>query len=196
MKRSIPVPTAKPLHRGDIYYIKDTETTIGSEQNAGRPAIIVSNDLNNTYSQIVEIVYLTTQHKKPLPTHVRVMETGRPSTALCEQVHSVDRARLGSFVCSLKEDTMSDISGALMVSMELSSKLLANTFLKAWVQAYENGRLKVEGDKDDIADTLSEILAKLDAQASLDVTNTPEYLRLEAERDVYRNLYKESLENR
>ena len=57
------------IRRGDIYYI-DKYPTIGSEQQAGRPAIIVSNEKNNQHSSTVEVVYLTTQPKADLPTHV------------------------------------------------------------------------------------------------------------------------------
>lgn len=55
--------------RGDIFYVMKGNNC-GSEMEAGRPAIIVSNNLNNNNSDIVEIVYLTTQPKPELPTHV------------------------------------------------------------------------------------------------------------------------------
>ena len=41
------------IKRGDIYYI-DKYPTTGSEQQAGRPAIIVSNEKNNQHSATVE----------------------------------------------------------------------------------------------------------------------------------------------
>lgn len=37
---------------------------------------------NNENSNVVEIVYMTTQPKTDLPTHVTVRSTGRPSTVL------------------------------------------------------------------------------------------------------------------
>lgn len=83
------------LRRGEIYYVESTYPTIGSEQRSGRPAIIVSNDLNNGHSNVVEVVYMTTQPKKDLPTHVQIRSTGRFRVALCEQIHTVDIQRLG-----------------------------------------------------------------------------------------------------
>ena len=50
------------IKRGDILYI-DKHPVVGSEQQAGRPAIIVSNEKNNRHSSTVEVVYLTTQPK-------------------------------------------------------------------------------------------------------------------------------------
>ena len=37
--------------------------SIGSEQRADRPAIIISNDRNNNHSSVYEVVYMTTQPK-------------------------------------------------------------------------------------------------------------------------------------
>ena len=58
------------INRGDIFYVNPSET-VGSEQRSGRPAIIVSNPLCNEHSPVVEVVYLTCQYKKPMPTHAR-----------------------------------------------------------------------------------------------------------------------------
>lgn len=62
------------MKRGEIYYINRTDATLqsGSEQYTGRPAIIVSNDKNNEFSTTAEVVYLTTQPKRNLPTHVDI----------------------------------------------------------------------------------------------------------------------------
>lgn len=55
------------IKRGDIWYVSKGNYT-GCEQAAGRPAIIVSNEKNNACAETVEVVYLTTQPKKDLPT--------------------------------------------------------------------------------------------------------------------------------
>ena len=51
------------IFRGEIYFVRPATNGVGSEQNAGRPAIVVSNDKANQYSPVVEMVYLTTQPK-------------------------------------------------------------------------------------------------------------------------------------
>lgn len=106
------------IYRGDIFYIEPYPTE-GSEQRAGRPAIVVSNDMNNNYSSTVEIVYLTTQPKNDLPTHVIIRSTGRDSTALCEQITSVSKERFGNYVCSLTDDELRRIEIALMISLAI-----------------------------------------------------------------------------
>lgn len=107
--------------RGEIYYIEPYYTT-GSEQRAGRPAVIVSNEKNNEYSSTVEVVYLTTQPKHDLPTHVTVRGTGRESIALCEQITSVSTERVGEYCGECNSQELSCIDTALMISLDLMTE--------------------------------------------------------------------------
>lgn len=110
------------IRRGEIFYIKKAET-IGHEQEAGRPAIIVSNDIANERSGTAEVVYLTTQPKRDLVTHVIIRATGRESTALCEQITTVSGARIGEYVGTCSHAEMEAIDRALLMSLgiELAS---------------------------------------------------------------------------
>lgn len=73
------------IKRGEMFYIsRGGASYSGSEQHSDRPAVVVSNNKNNENSNVVEIVYMTTQPKTDLPTHVTVRSTGRPSTVLCD----------------------------------------------------------------------------------------------------------------
>ena len=114
--------TTQGVYRGDIFYIANKYQTTGSEQKAGRPAIIVSNDVGNACSEIVQVVYLTTQEKKPLPTHVEVM-CNVPSTALCEQIHTVSKERLENFVRICTEEEMKQIDKAILISLEIEPEV-------------------------------------------------------------------------
>ena len=106
------------INRGDVFYVNRSET-IGSEQRSGRPAIIVSNPECNEHSPVVEVVYLTCQYKKPMPTHVRIESIGRRSTALCEQITSVDVSRLGDYKGHLTDGEMEQVDMALMKSLSI-----------------------------------------------------------------------------
>lgn len=69
------------IKRGEMFYISRGGASYnGSEQHADRPAVVVSNNKNNENSNVVEVVYMTTQPKTDLPTHVTVRSTGRIST--------------------------------------------------------------------------------------------------------------------
>ena len=104
------------IKRGDIFYVNRSES-VGSEQRSGRPAIIVSNPVCNEHSPVVEVVYLTCQYKHRLPTHVRIESTGRRSTALCEQITSVDVSRLGDYKGHATDEEMQQIDAALLCSL-------------------------------------------------------------------------------
>ena len=106
------------IRRGDIFYVFRGDSS-GSEQRAGRPAIIVSNALCNANSRVVEVVFLTCQEKTGLPTHVLINSTGRASTALCEQITSVDIKRLGNYVGHATESEMAELDKALAISLGL-----------------------------------------------------------------------------
>ena len=135
------------IKRGEIYYIERDYRTIGSEQIAGRPAVIVSNEKNNENSATVEVVFLTTQPKADLPTHVTIRGTGKASTALCEQIATVSTERIGSFsgICSKQE--MEAIDTALLISLgitcdapkEKTVEIIKEVPVPVKVEASENG---------------------------------------------------------
>lgn len=107
------------IKRGDIYYIESGGYTTGSEQRPGRPAIVVSNDKNNEHSATLEVVYLTTQPKHDLPTHVTIRSTSRESIALCEQITSVAVERFGDYHGRVTEQELTRIETAMMISLGL-----------------------------------------------------------------------------
>ena len=104
------------IKRGDIYYIENFPT-VGSEQQPGRPAVVVSNDTCNKTSTVVEIVYLTMTPKTDMPTHTTIRSTGRTSTALCEQITSVSVSRLGDYIGAVTKDELLRIDTAMMISL-------------------------------------------------------------------------------
>ena len=98
------------IRRGEIFYIaRGGGATNGSEQFADRPAVVVSNDENNKHSGVIEVVYMTTQPKTDLPTHVTIRSTGRISTVLCEQVSSVSTERVNNYIGQVSEQEMKNI---------------------------------------------------------------------------------------
>lgn len=120
------------MKRGEIYYIRKSQSTVvtGSEQRESRPAIIVSNNTQNTHSPVVEVVYLTTQDKPELPTHVTIYSSGKLSTALCEQVNSVSVERVGDYLGKATAEEMEAINKALLVSLGLSIEVDEDALLK------------------------------------------------------------------
>lgn len=116
--------------RGSIWYVESGYST-GSEQRPGRPAIIVSNDVNNKHSSTVEMVYLTTAPKHDLPTHVTIRSTSRVSTAICEQITTVATERIGSYCGTVTDAEMSSIETAMLISLGLAPAAGADSMPEA-----------------------------------------------------------------
>jgi len=190
------------VYKGDIFFVDkySKDFGCGSEQSTRRPAIIVSNDMNNNYSSMVEVVYLTSKEKKPLPTHVEVI-CQVPSTALCEQICSVSKERLSSFVRTCTDAEMKKIDEALMISLGINS-IDCTKGLPADDDEEKDAlitQLKHDLEKkDEIIKGLTE--AKNDEQGEA-VINMPmtaekvmELLEVTTERNLYKNLYEKLLE--
>ena len=112
------------IKRGEMFYISRGGASYnGSEQHSDRPAVVVSNNKNNENSNVIEIVYMTTQPKTDLPTHVTVRSTGRISTVLCEQVYSVSTERVGTYIGECTDKEMENIDIALMISLQLDGNM-------------------------------------------------------------------------
>lgn len=110
----------KEVRRGDIYYIANSKCYATNPENeAGRPGIVVSCDELNENSPSVEVVYLTTKDKKPMPTHVPIM-CKVCSTALCETIYTVGKDRLGDYVRTCTDNEMSEIDKGMLHSLGIS----------------------------------------------------------------------------
>ena len=109
----------KSICRGDVYYA-NLGSIVGSEQGGNRPVVIVQNDIGNRYSPTVIVVPLTTQtDKSKLPTHVKVNGTphSKSSLALCEQIKTIDKKRLGGYVGKINSEQMTRVNKGIGISV-------------------------------------------------------------------------------
>ncbi len=113
------------MKRGQVYYA-DLRPVIGSEQGGIRPCLIIQNDTGNTYSPTVIIATMTTQRKNNLPTHISVSPEDYcldiNTTILLEQLRTIDKSRLSSFVGRLSDITMQRVDEALRISLALNKE--------------------------------------------------------------------------
>lgn len=111
------------MKRGDIYYA-DLRPVIGSEQGGIRPVLVIQNDTGNLHSPTVIVAAITSKlHKTQLPTHIR-LDSGqcdliKDSVILLEQVRTIDKQRMKSYVCHLDERMMGQVDKALKISLAL-----------------------------------------------------------------------------
>ena len=184
------------VYRGEIWYVEYGKSS-GSEQDAGRPAVIVLNDIGNKHSNVVEVVYLTTADKKPLPTHVDIM-CKVPSTALCEQVDSVAKYRLMEYVRSCTNKEMAEIDNALLISLGLTAPEPAEVAECDCLDHSEEIK-HLEDENEVLKDEKSRLLRSLEVlnqqlqEAQNQTTPAADMetiIRLETERDLYKQQYE------
>ena len=157
------------IKRGEIYYIRKTATT-GAEMEAGRPAVVVSNNALNVTSMAVEVVYLTTREKNNMPEHVNIRSSGKNATALCEQIHTVSLERISSKLGTCTDDEMEQIENALLHSLGID-----------YVLDY--------GSDNDISETMPEPEPTVTTAKPVDA----EVETLRIERDFYKMQYENLL---
>lgn len=107
------------VRRGEIFYIHNQGGD--GDTKPARPAIIVSNNKGNMNSSYYEVVFLTTQEKKELPTHVDIFSTGRESTALCEKISTIHCDCIGNYVAMCTDDEMKRVDKALLISLGIDT---------------------------------------------------------------------------
>lgn len=177
------------IYRGEIYYIYETEVS-GNEQAGGRPGIIISNDVGNEHSPVVIVVYLTTREKKPLPTHVKINTAEKPSTALCEQIETVYKGRIGKYIGQITDTEQKCLDKALAVSIGIGLNLKGAKFVETWSKMYAE-----EDSNTVMTDALKKAIPAVENMENEPAkAHTPEeIIRIEAERDVYKGMYNELL---
>src|SRR5690606_40201613 len=110
------------IRRGDIWMADLRLGTVGSEQGEIRPVLVVQNNIGNKFSPTVTIVPLTSRTKNNLPTHVVINESFLPmlSTALVEQIRTIDKSRLIKYMGKLSKNIISKINNAIAIQMGLN----------------------------------------------------------------------------
>lgn len=186
--------TENEYHRGEIFFINEGESS-GSEQGGARPGIIVSNDVGNKHAPIVEVVYLTSREKKLMPTHVRIKSSPIHSIALCEQIETVYKKRIGKYLAKATMDEMKQIDKALAVSIGLGGNMKMSDYVREWAEAFKEPD-PIEEKAMQILETAKPVPIQIPEGFS-DKERIKELekdlIRAEAERDVFQKLYKEQL---
>ena len=176
------------IKRGEMFYISRGGASYnGSEQHSDRPAVVVSNNKNNENSNVVEIVYMTTQPKTDLPTHVTVRSTGIIIRVLCEQVYSVSTERVGTYIGECTDKEMETIDIALMISLQLDGNMKTS-------KKYNETIKEQQEHEDTIAEIEQDAAVYVEENKKIANTEkTEDTIRLQTERDTYKTMYEQLL---
>jgi mRNA interferase MazF len=109
--------------RGEIHLV-NFDPTLGAEIQKTRPALVIQNDIGNTYSPITIVAAITSKFDEPpYPTEVILEseESGLPlrSAVVLNQIRSVDRQRLIKRLGRANGETMGRVDRAIQISLGL-----------------------------------------------------------------------------
>ena len=124
--------------RGDIY-MANLNPFRGSEQGGTRPVLVLQNNTGNLFCPTLIVAPLTTQvnKKKDQPTHVAPLTTQvnkkkdqpthyllsgvwglqEDSVALLEQIKTIDKSRVISYLGKVSKEEMRGVDQAIKVSL-------------------------------------------------------------------------------
>jgi len=100
-------------NRGDIVLVNFNPQKKPDEISKVRPAIIISDtDLNEVLDLVCVIALTTNLIDDALPLRIRINKKGsleKDSDAMCEQIRSVSKSRIGQKLCSVTTEQLQQI---------------------------------------------------------------------------------------
>jgi mRNA-degrading endonuclease toxin of MazEF toxin-antitoxin module len=154
----------KQIYRGDVYYIGNNDSS-GHEIRGARPAVVVSRDSINKSSSVIMVAYMTTKDKAEYAYNVPTKCTGKDAYILCNQIENVDVGRLGDLITTIFPEEMKTVDKGIAYALGLGGGV-------------------TEVDREELR---AKIKAKSEAEPKIE--DNPKYIRAEAERDVYKELF-------
>jgi mRNA interferase MazF len=106
--------------RGDIYLV-NLDPVVGHEISKTRPALIISNDINNNLSDTVTVLPVTSSVEKVFPFEVLIYAgvagMHKNSKIKCNQIRTVDKMRLTKFIGKITPDILKATEKALRLHL-------------------------------------------------------------------------------
>ena len=110
--------------RGDIVLVNFNPQKKPEEISKVRPAIIISDTDLNQVLDLVSVVALTTNLiDNALPLRIRIEKTEllkEDSDAMCEQLRSISKSRIGEKLSSLNEKQLEQVENGIKAMLGLS----------------------------------------------------------------------------
>ena len=104
------------VRRGDIFWVENSNNSrYAHEAVKTRPAIVVSSDMGCERALTVNVVWLSSTMKEmSTHCHVRALED---SMALCEQIATVSKDRLGDYIRSATYKELNDVMSCIRIAL-------------------------------------------------------------------------------
>lgn len=112
------------IKKGSVWLVS-LEPIIGREIGKTRPAVVISNEINNEYAETVTVIPITSSVSKVYPFEVLLSKEKanlpKDSKVKCNQIRTVDKKRLIKQMGNLPLETIKEIEKALLVHMDITT---------------------------------------------------------------------------
>lgn len=105
------------MKRGEIWYCSNFGNGLKGIISGPRPVLIISNDVFNACSPVVNVLGISGQHKNS-PVHYEV-DLNSKSYINCEQIYTVNKHQLTNKMLELNDYQMLDVENLLMFQLHL-----------------------------------------------------------------------------
>ena len=129
-----------------------------------------------------------------MPTHVKINSANIPSIALCEQITTVSKKRIGQYINSVTQNELQEIDRAMLLSLDINSNIKGSKVLEAWGKMLDE--MLEEGDEYRLSKKVMEEdipVPKVPntpmVPFSVNIEMDPKYIQVCTQRDVYKELY-------
>jgi mRNA interferase MazF len=110
------------VKRGYVYLV-NLNPVKGAETGKVRPAVVVSNDVNNEYADTVTVIPITSNVKKVYPFEVFIPKgtanLTKDSKAKANQIRTIDKSRIVKEIGKLPDDILKKLEKAIKIHLDL-----------------------------------------------------------------------------
>jgi mRNA interferase MazF len=106
------------IKRGEVWWV-NFDPSIAGEIQKTRPALVISNDYANEYSNRVQVVPLTSSVVKCYPCEAYITIDGKKSKAMADQIMTVSKERLKNKIGVVMDKEIYLVERAIKVQLSL-----------------------------------------------------------------------------
>lgn len=89
-----------------------------------RPWLVVSNNIGNNHGEKINVVYMTTRHKNPLPVHVNICYGAlKPSTVCVEEIFTVTPPPKTQIIEHIPRPYMRAVSECMRIQFDIENRM-------------------------------------------------------------------------